>query len=159
MLSIRTILVPTDFSERSGHAFRLACSLARDHGARVVVLYVQRPDVVCVAEYATYAPDPIRTPADVKEKLCARQAIDPDVVVECRVAEGDPAAAIVHAAKELDADLIVMGTHGRRGLARLLLGSVADAVCRKSPCPMLKLKPPFPVPAAESAAVKGPATV
>jgi nucleotide-binding universal stress UspA family protein len=160
MLSIRTILHPTDFSERAEYAFRAACSLARDHGARLVILYVQHPDVVGFAEYTACVPDPIQTPADVKETLSARHAIDPRLDVEYRVAEGDPAAQIVHAATELDADLIVMSTHGRTGLGRLLMGSVAEAVSRGAPCPVLTLKVPFPVrPAEPAGAIKESATV
>ena len=160
MLSIRTVLHPTDFSERSEYAFQAACSLARDHGARLAVLYVQHPDVVGFAEYAAFVPDPIQTPADLKATLSARHAIDPRLDVEYRVAEGDPAAEIVYAATDLDANLIVMGTHGRTGLGRLLMGSVAEAVSRRSPCPVLTLKAPFPVGAAESAAAaKEPAAV
>jgi nucleotide-binding universal stress UspA family protein len=158
MLELRTILHPTDFSERSEGAFQAACSLARDHGAHLVVLYVQHPDVVSVAEYAAYVPDPIQTPADVKATLSARHGIDPGLDVEYRVAEGDPAAQILHAARELDANLIVMGTHGRTGLGRLLTGSVAEAVSRRAPCPVLTLKAPF-VGAVESAAAKELAAV
>jgi universal stress protein A len=159
MLSIRTILHPTDLSERSEHAFRAACSLARDHGARLVVLYVQHPDVVGFAEYTAYVPDPIRTPADLKETLSARHATDPGLGIEYRVAEGDPAAQIVHAAKELHANLIVMGTHGRTGLGRILMGSVAEAVSRSAPCPVLTLKAPFPVGAARRAAAEAGAVL
>ncbi len=159
MLELRTILHPTDFSERSEGAFPAACSLARDHGAHLVVLYVQRPDVAGFAEYATYAPDPIQTPADVKKSLSARRIIDPGLDVAYRVAEGDPAVHLLHAARELDANLIVMGTHGRTGLGRLLMGSVAEAVSRKAPCPVLTLKTPFPLGAVESAAAKQMAAV
>jgi nucleotide-binding universal stress UspA family protein len=159
MLELRTILHPTDFSERSEGAFQAACSLARDHGARLVVLYVQQPDVVVCAEYTAYVPDPIQTPADVKESLSARHAIDPGLDVEYRVANGDPTAQILHAARELNANLIVMGTHGRTGLGRLLMGSVAEAVSRRAPCPVLTLKAPFPVGAVESAAAKELAAV
>lgn len=149
MLTIRTILHPTDFSERSEDAFQAACSLARDHGARLVVLYVQHPDVVGYAEYAAYLPDSIQTPAAVKESLSARHVIDPRLDIEYRVAEGDPAVKIVREAKKLDASLIVMGTHGRTGLGRLLMGSVAEDVLRRAPCPVLTLKAPFSVGAAE----------
>ena len=160
MLKLRTILHPTDFSERSECAFQAASSLARDHGACLAILYVQHPDVVGFAEYTAYVPDPIQTPADLKEWLSARCVIDPRLDVEYRVAEGDPAAEIVHAAKELGASLIVMGTHGRTGLDRLLMGSVAEAVSRRARCPVLTLKAPFPVAAVEPAgAAKEPAAV
>ncbi len=159
MHSIRTVLHPTDFSERSEYAFQAACSVARDQGARLVVLYVQQPDVVGLAEYTAYVPDPIQTPADVKATLSARHAIDPGLDVEYRVAEGDAAAQILHAARELNANLIVMGAHGRTGLGRFLMGSVAEAVSRRATCPVLTLKAPFPVGAAEEEPVKQAAAV
>jgi nucleotide-binding universal stress UspA family protein len=160
MLPIRTVLHPTDFSERSENAFRATCALARDRGARLVILYVQRPDVVCCAEYSAFLPDPIQTPFDLKQRLSARHVIDPRLNIEYRVAEGDPAGEIVHAAKELDVDVIVMGTHGRTGLGRLLMGSIAEAVSRRARCPVMILKAPLPVGAAQSpATAKEPALV
>jgi nucleotide-binding universal stress UspA family protein len=160
MLSIRTVLHPTDFSERSGYALQAACSLARDHGSRLVVVYVKHPDIVAAAEYAAYSPDPIQTGDDVKEQLSSCKDIDPGLNVEYQVGEGDPAAGILHAAKELEADLIVMGTHGRTGVGRFLMGSVAEAVSRGAPCPVLTLKAPFRAGAAgAAAAAKEPAAV
>ena len=131
MLSIRTLLHPTDFSKRSDDAFQAACSLARDHGAHLVVLYVQHPDVVYCAEYSAFVPDPIQTLTDVKKTLSARHVVeDSRLDIEYRVAEGDAAAEIIRAARDLPANLIVMGTHGRNGLGRFLMGSVAEAVSR-----------------------------
>jgi nucleotide-binding universal stress UspA family protein len=143
MFPIRTILHPTDFSGRSEYAFQVAHSLARDHGARLVVLYVRVPVVVAYAELVTVVPDPVRTPQDVKDRLSERHSVDPWVEVEYRVAEGDPAAEIIRLAGELGASLIVMGTHGRTGLGRLLMGSVAETVLRRAPCAVLTLKAPF----------------
>jgi nucleotide-binding universal stress UspA family protein len=144
MLPIRTILHPTDFSDRSGSAFQFAYSLARDHSSRLVILYVRTPAVVAYGELGAVVPDPIQTSQDVKDRLVAAHLIEPWMEVECRVAEGDAALEIVRVAQELPADLIVMGTHGRTGLSRLLLGSVAEVVLRKATCPVLTLKAPFP---------------
>jgi nucleotide-binding universal stress UspA family protein len=143
MLSIRTILHPTDFSSRSDYAFQLACALARAQGARVVVLHVAAP------------PPPVVTPGGVItdpaygdyeqgvcQRLCELRAPDPQVGVEHRLAEGEPATEILKVAQEVNAELIVMGTHGRTGLGRLLLGSVAEQVLRKAPCPVLTVKIP-----------------
>jgi nucleotide-binding universal stress UspA family protein len=69
----------------------------------------------------------------------------PSVLVERRLEEGDPIGEILRAAAEVPCDLIVMGTHGRTGLARLLMGSVAEEVVRKAPCPVVTVKTPFPV--------------
>jgi nucleotide-binding universal stress UspA family protein len=153
MLPIRTILHPTDFSEQAQHAFAAACSLARDHGSRVVVLYVRAPTVVAYGEMGPIVPDPVWTPKDVKAALDALHLPDPGVEVEYRVAEGDPAAEIVRLAHVVAANLIVMGTHGRTGLGRFLMGSVAEAVLRRAPCPVLTLRAPFFVGATGAAAV------
>jgi nucleotide-binding universal stress UspA family protein len=152
MLPIRTILHPTDFSEQAQHAFAAACSLARDHGSRVVVLYVRAPVVAAYGEIGPVVADPVWTPADVKAALDALHLPDPGVTVEYRVAEGEPATQIINQARALGSNLIVMGTHGRTGIGRLLLGSVAEAVLRRAPCPVLTLRAPLFVGAARNAA-------
>jgi nucleotide-binding universal stress UspA family protein len=141
MLAIQTILHPTDFSERSDQAFRLACSLARDHGARVIVLHVAPPPV---AGYVggVMTPEPGRHDEEWWDQLRRRQPDDPRVPVERVLGEGRPAEAILRAARERQCDLIVMGTHGRTGLGRALMGSVAEEVVRKAPCPVLTIKVP-----------------
>jgi nucleotide-binding universal stress UspA family protein len=152
MLPIRTILHPTDFSDHSNHAFRLACSLARDYGARLFVLHVTSP-VVVYGEGLALPPPPAP-----KEPLMARLdqlvAQDPKVPMQHRLAEGDAATEILRAAGQVKCDLIVMGTHGRTGLGRLLMGSVAEQVVRKAPCPVVTVK--FPLPATRP--VQEPAT-
>lgn len=143
MLPVHTILHPTDFSERSTHALQLACSLARDHGARVVVLHVLAPPAVAYGEALTsYAEEAERRAAE--EKLNRLQLPDPAISLERRLTEGEPAERILQVAEEIHADLIVMGTHGRTGLSRLLMGSVAEQVVRQAPCPVLTIKAPFP---------------
>ena len=141
MLPIRTILHPTDFSEYSGYAFRLACALARDYGARLVVLHVAAPPVVVYGE-GVLPP----APEDYQERLRGQlqQVVSPDpkVPVEHRLVEGDAVTEILRLAEETKCDLIVMGTHGRTGLGRLLMGSVAEQVVRKAPCPVLTVKTP-----------------
>lgn len=148
MLAIDTILHPTDFSERSEYAFRLACSLGRDHGARLVVLHVAVPPHV---GYLEGVPVVQEEPAEnysekMWEEFHRMESLDPnvrDLRIETQMIEGDPAAEIVRAANELPSELIVMGTHGRTGLSRLLMGSVAEQVMRKAPCPVLIVKSPF----------------
>jgi nucleotide-binding universal stress UspA family protein len=116
MLPIRTILHPTDFSEQAQHAFAAACLLARDHGSRVVVLYVRAPTTVASGEIGPVVPDPVWTPADVRAALEALHLPDAGVEVEYCVAEGEPAEKINRTASETKANLMVMGTHGRTGL-------------------------------------------
>jgi nucleotide-binding universal stress UspA family protein len=143
MLRFRTILHPTDFSECSGYAFQLACALAWDHGARLVVSHVKLPPVVS-RDLVPMAPEPFAVWRALEEQLGKLRPLDPDVSVEHLLAEGDPAAEIVQLAQVSHCDLIVMGTQGRTGLDRLLMGSVAEAVLRKAPCPVLTVRGPLP---------------
>ncbi len=141
MLELRTILHPTDFSERSAPAFDLACSLARDHGARLIVLHVvSRP----VAQGDVMRAHSDQHHDEMWNALQGLQAPDKRVVIEHRLADGEPHAEILRVALESDCDLIIMGTHGRTGLGRLLVGSVAEQVLRQAPCPVLTVKTPFP---------------
>jgi nucleotide-binding universal stress UspA family protein len=143
VLAIRRILHPTDFSDLSRPAFDLACSLARDFGAELVVLHVSPPPVVGVVDGMT-----VDLPTGAIEYAHTRleqiRPADPKIVVAHRLEEGDEAREILRVAAELSVDLIVMGTHGRGGLSRLLAGSVAEAVMRKAPCPVLTVRTPFP---------------
>jgi nucleotide-binding universal stress UspA family protein len=138
---IQTILHPTDFSERCEEAFRVAYSLAKDHAARVIVVHVPEP-MAAPTGMAPTPPLPAGHRGGLEERLCRFQASAPEVRVECRVEEGDPARGIVGAARATESDLIVMGTHGRTGLGRLLMGSVAEQVLRTAPCPVVTVKTP-----------------
>ena len=137
MLPIRKILHPTDFSDHSRAAFELACALARDYGADLMILHVNRPTAI-------YAPDgivvgaPVEDPLELRGQLAQIRPEDPRVKFEHKLADGEPAEQIVKAAAGMD--LIVLGTHGTTGLARLLMGSVAETVLRKAPCPVLTVR-------------------
>jgi nucleotide-binding universal stress UspA family protein len=144
MIPIRTILHPTDFSEHSDYAFQVSCSLARVCGARLIVLHVAQPPVVIYDDAGRLLPQPADFRQAAREKLAALRAREATMAIECRVAEGEASAAIVHTAEAVHADLIVMGTHGRRGLDRLVIGSVAADVLGKAPCPVLIVKLPAP---------------
>jgi len=141
MLPIRTILYPTDFSESSRSAFHHACSLARDGGAHLVVLHVMPPPVTFNGE-GVLLPPPVQDWDRMQERLQQVTAPDPKVHLEHRLAQGDASSEILWVAKELKCDLMVMGTHGRTGLGRLLMGSVAEQVLRRAPCPVLTVKTP-----------------
>ena len=142
MLAIRTVLHPTDFSESSAAAFRLACALVRDYGAKLVVLHAY-PAPVALDDVAArrLAGEPEKS---LTEKLHAIQPNEPGHPVIHLLVEGRPADTILGVATEVSADLIVMGTHGRSGLRRLLMGSVAEAVMREAPCPVVTVKAPLP---------------
>lgn len=140
MLPLGTILHPTDFSEHSEFAFRVAAALARDYNARLILLHVLPPPMVIYAG----GPVPAETWPSVdeaRESLRNMEGRTHHVRVESLVMEGDPVDMILRAAEETHSDVIVMGTHGRSALTRLLMGSVAELVIRKAPCPVLTAKP------------------
>ena len=142
MPGIQTILHPTDFSENSLPAFQTACALARDYNASVVVLHVMMPSESPFMERPP--PNPLEC-AEAQEPgvhLPWPQAVGPPVRVEHRVAEGDAVEEIVRLAEAIPCDLVVMGTHGKTGLGRILTGSVAEGVLRRAGCPVLVVKAP-----------------
>jgi nucleotide-binding universal stress UspA family protein len=155
MLSIQTILHPTDLSSSSVFAFQLACALARDYGARLIILHVVLPpsavayrDMIMRGEFdGSYQ--------QLREELEKIQPPDPTIRVEHRLQEGDAASEILRMAQETHADLVVMGTHGRVGLGRLM-GSVAEKVVRQAHCPVLTIRAALPsAPAALAAEGSG----
>jgi nucleotide-binding universal stress UspA family protein len=150
MLPIHTVVFATDLSENAQQAFPLACSLARDCGARIVVLYVMPPPLGHEELEARRHPEEYYQGA--RNALHKNQAPDHNVRVEHRLGEGDAASVILEVARETGAGVIIMGTHGRTGLGRLLLGSVAEQVLRNAPCPVLTVK--LPVAAAAGRQVK-----
>jgi nucleotide-binding universal stress UspA family protein/quercetin dioxygenase-like cupin family protein len=145
MSVIQTILHPTDFSENSRPAFQMACSLARENDATLVLLHVIPPSS---APLLTELPANPLQPAESQESLRGRftwpAPPDARIRIDHRVAEGDSAAEILYLARSLPCQLIVLGTHGRTGLGRLLMGSVAEEVLRQAPCPVLVVKVPLP---------------
>jgi nucleotide-binding universal stress UspA family protein len=157
ILAVRTILHPTDFSERSAFAFSLACTLARDYAARLVLVHVT-PTVVVSGELVAIPPQPPDVWKTLQEQLANWRSPDPNVSVEHHLKEGDPATEIMRLAQETKGDLIVMGTHGRTGLDRLLMGSVAEGVLPKAPCPVLTGKTPLTEARSASGTRQEPAT-
>jgi nucleotide-binding universal stress UspA family protein len=142
MLPIRTILCPTDFSEYSRDALPLAAALARDYHARLTILHVLPLSIIAYGE-GLYLPESDDVRAEARERLDALLIPDADLLTERRLAEGHPADVILHFAREIPADLVVMGTHGRTGLNRVLMGSVAEQVVRHAPCPVLTVRAPL----------------
>jgi nucleotide-binding universal stress UspA family protein len=134
------ILHPADSSDGSEVTLQVARSLARDLGAKLVLLHVV-PFAVFPSELGV--PVDVRGYRDVMEAV--REHLDgPDLKypVEARLSQGDAAAEILRMAQEIGCDLIVMGTQGRTGLDRLLLGSVAESVLAKADCPVMVVKAP-----------------
>ena len=141
MLPIYNILRPTDFSERSEFALNLASALARDYGANLTILHVAQEPVILFTE-GVIPPQPEDHLHEVRQQLERVEPADPSVSVVHQLVEGNPATEILRVAEMTHADLIVMGTHGRRGLKRLLMGSVAEYVMERAGCPVLTVKTP-----------------
>ena len=142
MMHMQTVLYTTDFSDSSKSAFPLAYSLARDHGARLIVLHVLPSGTYEIVNLAQLGQGESaqQFEADIRHDLQRIQAPDDRVAMEYKLAKGDPAASIIQVAEETACDLIVLGTHGRTGLRRALMGSVAEHVMRSAPCPVLVMK-------------------
>lgn len=140
-MSERTILFPTDFSHTGDAALEMAATLARERGAKLLIVHVEEPPAAYGAGEMYYGmPDPVTD--DLRKMLDQVVPPAPDIACERRLITGDPATAIANLAQEEGVELIVMGTHGRSGLMRLLMGSVAEAVVRRAPCPVLTLRQP-----------------
>jgi nucleotide-binding universal stress UspA family protein len=162
MSPVRTILHPTDLSENSEYAFRLACSLARDYGARLIVAHVVEPPIyVSYGELEKILQHPLGYTLELEAKLAKHRALDPKIPMEHHLLEGNAVDEILNLAEETQSDLIVMATHGRKGLSRLLMGSVAEKIVRKAPCPVLTVKIPAPnrVTSSESTSTAGEKTL
>jgi nucleotide-binding universal stress UspA family protein len=145
MMLYRTILMATDFSQCSEDAFQEAVSLAKDAGAVLRVLHVYQPPTTAVVPFATVEmyeelDREAREDAGRTLDLWTRRATDRGVRATPVLRRGIADVEIVDAAIRERADLVVLGTHGRRGASRLLLGSVASRVIAEAPCPVLTIR-------------------
>jgi nucleotide-binding universal stress UspA family protein len=143
MYEIRTILHPTDFSASADLALQLAGSLARDHRARLIVLHIGRPPVSHLGGGPALVP-PLpgewgREQLELQLRQRTVPALEQPLDHRLVFAE-DAGAAILRTAEEVQCDLIVLGTHGRTGLGRLLMGSTAEQVARRANCPVLTVR-------------------
>jgi nucleotide-binding universal stress UspA family protein len=136
-----TILVPTDFGEGSAAALTYAVELARALGAQIVLLHTYEIPVVGFPDGTLIATADLtsRMLDGAQEGLrgIEQRLADAGVKLGSLVKQGEAWRTILETADEVAAGLIVMGTHGRRGLPRALLGSVAEKVVRMSSCPVL----------------------
>jgi nucleotide-binding universal stress UspA family protein len=142
-VQLKQILIPIDFSDYSDQALRWGVSLAQKYGAQLLLLHVI-PEVLEEVSARESAGEQlvIDLTAEVEAQLheIARQGLKEGVAVDVRVADGEPADAILRMARQEKVDLIVMGTHGRTGLSHLLLGSTAEAVVRTATCPVFMVR-------------------
>jgi len=135
-VNVQRILFPTDFSRANHAALEVAVSLARDCNATLVIAHCE--DTPLGGEYSYGAPMPDNKPRQAE--LDQMMAIVKGVRCEKRLVYGNPAQAIVGLAEKESIDLIVMGTHGRTGFRRALMGSVSEAVVRHAKCPVLTIR-------------------
>ena len=141
----KTILVPTDFSETADRALGVATELARASGTAELLLVHANFMPREIEAIAIYGPEQVfeKLEAAARAQLDERLAGLATKGVAGRQihADGRPDELILKLAQEESADLIVMGTHGRSGLSRLLLGSVAERVLRQASCPVMTVPP------------------
>jgi nucleotide-binding universal stress UspA family protein len=138
-MNAHKILFPTDFSTAGQAALELATSLARDRGAKLLIAHVEEPPMAYGGGELYYGiEEPNRD--ELRRMLSEVLPTDPAVGFEHRLLIGSPATGIVHLAEKESVDMIVMPTHGRTGVLRLLMGSVAEEVVRKAKCPVLTVK-------------------
>jgi nucleotide-binding universal stress UspA family protein len=143
MIEIRRILCPTDFSEFAQRALHQAVPLARWYDASLTALHVVPPAVPVDGMFPQPLPplanEGVRTRLERDLDAFVAPAREAGVACHTALREGAVPARILEVARELPADLLVMGTHGQGGLERLVLGSVTESVLRKAPCPVLSI--------------------
>jgi nucleotide-binding universal stress UspA family protein len=139
VIRIQKILYPTDFSSYSNQAYFHAISLAEKHGAVLTVVFVFNPESTIAPGQRGDSESDRRYWRNLLEQI---RPLDPNITVNHAFLEGDPATEIVRYAREAVSDVIVMGTHGRTGMERLLLGSVAEKVLRDATCTVMVVKLP-----------------
>jgi nucleotide-binding universal stress UspA family protein len=148
MLTFNVIVVPTDFSDHSFRALAYAIGLAEKYEASIKVLYVNEPalqvsDMAWVGVDERSLKDEHLKEARRNMDRIIREQIPEELPAEAEVRSGDAVAEIIDYAEVVNADLIVMATHGRSGLSHMLMGSTAEQVIRKALCPVLTLKHPM----------------
>jgi nucleotide-binding universal stress UspA family protein len=148
-MQIRSILLPTDFSECGNYALAYAASLARTFKASIICVHVIEPMVPTVGYSGVTEPLPIADISGQLEDSAERELPKIAEREECAglemeelIVHGEAASEIVRVAKDRQVDLIVVSSHGRTGLGRILFGSTAEAVVRHALCPVLVVKPP-----------------
>ena len=142
MIRLSKILGPTDFSQHSANAVRYGAELAAKFGADLHLLHcVEQTPILYGEGGAWISPETIVELQAAADKQLQEVPVDVDGVnVIRKCVDGHPFVEVIRYAKSEETDLIVMGTHGRGAIAHLLLGSVAEKVVRKAPCPVLTVR-------------------
>jgi nucleotide-binding universal stress UspA family protein len=147
MEPFRRILMATDFSEASQPAWKRALSLAAENAAALYVVHAYEPPNlihtggIAPGHYEAWDQN-VRAGANEKLDFLVAEAVGLGIQADRTVEAGFPEEAIVNAARDFDADLIVMGTHGRKGVSRMFMGSVAARVVATAPCAVLTVRVP-----------------
>lgn len=129
------ILCPIDFSESSRAAYEYACWLSRCSSSTLFIVHVESLPMPYLPGDARYVEN-----LDENRRLLTEAKPSLDIKYEQHYLKGDVVDEILRFAKLRDIDLIILGTHGRTGLAKLLMGSVAESIVRRAPCPVLALR-------------------
>jgi len=146
-MKIERILFPTDFSEGARHALPYAVDLAKQYDAKLYILHIVYDVISTSGWYVPHIPvdelydDMEKSALKEMERGCI-EAVGGYSKVEHSVARGMPKEEILKFAADNEVDLIVIGTHGRSGIDRILFGSTAERVVRKAPCPVLSVRLP-----------------
>ena len=145
---MKRVLVPTDFSDHADRALTVAIELAKPLGATIDLLHVSTSPMPIVASIGGSIPPPLPLPTpdelmSIQRTLDERAEQVRSAGLECSTAivEGQAPVEIVSQSRKIGADLIVMATHGRTGVKRLVIGNVAEKIVRHAPCPVLTVKP------------------
>lgn len=144
MIDLKTILVPTDFSKHSQTALNYGVAFAQKFGARLHLMHVMQDLALFFPDAVTVVPptDQLNTAVQAALERLVRENHLEGQNVQLVVRTGSPFHEIAQYARDEAIDLIILGTHGRGGLMHLLMGSVAEKVVRKAPCPVLTVRDP-----------------
>jgi nucleotide-binding universal stress UspA family protein len=148
MVKIERILFPTDFSSTAEHALQYALSLASLHKAKLYVMHViVTPDSpVMFGEEGESISPPSSEKMEADAKKAAQQLIPEqytkELEIENIIVRGTPLKAILECAKSHNIELLIMASHGRKGISHMLMGSLAEKVVQMAPCPVLTIKHP-----------------
>jgi universal stress protein A len=142
MIHIQKILCPIDFSAPSRNALRYANEFAKAMNAKITVMHVIQPQPIAADVNVPYVPLEIDLEKNAKEDLeqIVKEEVQEGVLVEQVMAFGLPSDCVIAQAQKENVDLIILGTHGRTGISRLLMGSTAENVIRHAACPVLVVK-------------------
>ncbi len=149
MANVKRILFATDFSDNSRYALTYAVSFAKQYDAMLYILHVIQQPSYPLGMYAEISFDAmdkfnrnISEAVEKEMKALREKELQGLAKYECLILQGTPFLEILRTAREREADLIVVGTHGRTGLDHVLFGSTAEKVVRRAPCPVLSVRLP-----------------